>query len=94
MLSQKQNDDLTRIGPGTPMGALLRSYWIPLLYSHELAENDGAPVRVRLLGESLVAFRDTGGRVGLLDHNCPHRQASLFFGRNEDHGLRCLYHGW
>lgn len=94
MLSQKQNDDLTRVGPGTPMGALLRSYWIPLLYSHELAENDGAPVRVRLLGESLVAFRDTGGRVGLLDHNCPHRQASLFFGRNEDHGLRCLYHGW
>jgi nitrite reductase/ring-hydroxylating ferredoxin subunit len=94
MLSAKQNEELTRVGPGTPMGALLRAYWIPLLYSHELAHNDGAPVRVRLLGESLVAFRDTGGRIGLLDHNCPHRQASLFYGRNEDHGLRCLYHGW
>ena len=76
------------------MGALLRRYWIPLLYSHELAERDGPPRRIRLLGESLHAFRDTEGRVGLLDHRCPHRGASLFYGRNEDGGLRCVYHGW
>jgi phenylpropionate dioxygenase-like ring-hydroxylating dioxygenase large terminal subunit len=94
MLSKQQNEYLTNIGPGTPMGKLLRAYWIPLLYTPELAENDGAPVRIRLLGESLVAFRDSSGRVGLLDQQCPHRLASLFYGRNEDNGLRCLYHGW
>ena len=89
-----KNAYLTAVGPGTPMGRLIRSYWIPLLHSHELAEPDGAPVRIRLLGESLVAFRDTSGRVGLLDHHCPHRRASLFYGRNEQGGLRCAYHGW
>ena len=76
------------------MGNLLRQYWIPVLQSTDLPENDGPPLRVRLLGENLVAFRDTQGRIGLLDHLCPHRCASLFFGRNEENGLRCLYHGW
>jgi phenylpropionate dioxygenase-like ring-hydroxylating dioxygenase large terminal subunit len=75
------------------MGAVLRSYWLPVLYSHEL-EVDGAPQRVRLLGEDLVAFRDTDGQVGLVAENCPHRGASMFFGRNEESGLRCVYHGW
>ena len=94
MLSAAKNDYLTAVGPGTPMGALLRCYWIPLLYSHELPDPDGPPKRIRLLGESLIAFRDTQGLVGLLDHRCPHRGASLFYGRNEDGGLRCVYHGW
>ena len=85
---------LTNVHAGSPMGKLLRSYWIPLCYSDELAERDGPPVRVRLLGESLVAFRDSDGRIGLLDHHCPHRLASLFYGRNEEGGLRCVYHGW
>ena len=94
MLNADQNEFLTRVGPGTPMGAMLRAYWQPVLYSHELADPDGPPVRVRLLGESLVAFRNSDGRVGLLDHACPHRLASLFYGRTEDGGLRCAYHGW
>ena len=89
-----KNAYLTAVDHGSPMGALLRSYWIPLLYSHELAEPDGPPRRIRLLGESLVAFRDTDGGVGLFDQHCPHRRASLFFGRNEEGGLRCAYHGW
>ena len=76
------------------MGNLLRRYWIPALQSTDLPEPDGAPLRVRLLGENLVAFRSTDGQIGLLDHVCPHRCASLFFGRNEQNGLRCLYHGW
>jgi len=94
MLSREDNELLTHVGPGTPMGALMRRYWIPVLYADQLAEPDGAPVRVRLLGEDLVAFRDTDGRVGLLDERCPHRTASLYFGRNEECGLRCVYHGW
>src|SRR5579884_3960363 len=94
MLSQADNELLTRTGPGTPMGNLMRRYWIPTLFSHQLAEPDCPPVRVRLLGEDLVAFRDTEGRVGLLHQHCPHRGASLFFGRNEECGLRCVYHGW
>jgi phthalate 4,5-dioxygenase oxygenase subunit len=94
MLSKEDNEALTRVGPGTLMGSLLRQYWQPVLRSAELAERDGTPVRVRLLGEDLVAFRDTGGKVGLLPLHCPHRGASLFFGRNEEHGLRCIYHGW
>jgi len=89
-----KNAYLTTVDAGSPMGGLLRSYWIPLLYSHELPERDGPQRRIRLLGESLVAFRDTHGRVGLLDHHCPHRRASLFYGRNEQGGLRCAYHGW
>ena len=76
------------------MGNLMRQYWIPSLQSADLPEKDGAPLRVRLLGENLVAFRNTEGRVGLIDHVCPHRCASLFFARNEENGLRCLYHGW
>jgi nitrite reductase/ring-hydroxylating ferredoxin subunit len=76
------------------MGSLLRRYWQPLLLSSELPERDGPPVRVRLLGEDLVAFRDTAGRVGALGNHCPHRGTSLFFGRNEECGIRCVYHGW
>ncbi len=94
MLAREDNELLTRVGPGTPMGETMRRYWIPALLAWELPEPDGAPVRVRLLGEDLVAFRDTQGRVGLLDEYCPHRRASLFFGRNEECGLRCVYHGW
>jgi len=94
MLSREENDIVTRVGPGTPMGTTIRRYWVPALLSHELAEPDGPPVRVRLLGENLVAFRDTKGRIGLLDELCPHRRVSLYFGRNEECGLRCIYHGW
>ncbi len=94
MLSHEDNEKLTRVGSGTPMGALMRRYWTPALLSSEIAEPDGAPVRIRLLGESLVAFRDTAGRVGVLDEFCAHRRASLFLGRNEEGGLRCVYHGW
>ena len=94
MLSAEDNERLTRVGPGTPMGSLFRRYWIPALLSEEHAEPDGAPVRVRLLGEDLVAFRDTNGDVGLVDAFCPHRRAPMFFGRNEECGLRCVYHGW
>jgi phenylpropionate dioxygenase-like ring-hydroxylating dioxygenase large terminal subunit len=94
MLSHEENTLLTQVGPGTPMGDTLRRYWIPALLSRELAEPDGPPVRCQLLGESLIAFRDTEGRIGLLNEFCPHRRASLFFGRNEACGLRCVYHGW
>jgi phthalate 4,5-dioxygenase len=93
MLSTAENELLTRIGPGTPMGELLRQYWHPVLFTSEL-EADGSPRRVRLLGEDLIAFRDTSGRPGLMANNCPHRGASLFFGRNEEDGLRCVNHGW
>ena len=93
MLSVAENELLTRVGQGTPMGDLMRLYWIPFLFSWEL-ESDGSPERVRLLGEDLIAFRDSAGRVGLVGNNCPHRGASLFFGRNEESGLRCVYHGW
>ena len=94
MLSREDNELLCRVGPGTPMGALLRQYWIPTLLSSELPEPDGAPVRVRILGEDLIGFRATSGRVGLIQNHCPHRGTSLFFGRNEAEGLRCVYHGW
>ena len=94
MLSAEDNEILTRVGPGTPMGDLLRRYWIPACLSSEIAEPDGAPARVRLLCEDLVAFRDTNGAVGLIEERCPHRGASLFYGRNEECGLRCTYHGW
>src|SRR5947207_4664070 len=85
---------MCRVGPGTPMGEALRQYWHPVLLSGELPEPDCVPIRVRLLGEDLIAFRDSSGRVGMLANNCPHRGASLFFGRNEENGLRCVYHGW
>jgi phthalate 4,5-dioxygenase oxygenase subunit len=94
MLPKEENELLCRVGPGTPMGDLLRQYWIPGLPSAELPEPDCRPKRVRLLGENLVAFRDSQGQVGMLAENCPHRGASLFFGRNEEAGLRCVYHGW
>ena len=94
MLSKEDNEILTSVGAGTPMGELLRRYWMPACLSAELPDRDGPPVRVRLLGEGLVAFRDTEGKVGLIEEQCPHRGASLFFGRNEECGLRCVYHGW
>ncbi|MCH6546129.1 MAG: Rieske 2Fe-2S domain-containing protein [Deltaproteobacteria bacterium] len=94
MLSREDNERLTRTGRGTPMGDLMRRYWIPAMLTWELPEPDCPPIRVRLLGEDLVAFRDTNGVVGVLDNHCPHRRASLFFGRNEECGLRCVYHGW
>jgi len=94
MLTREENDLLTRTGAGTPMGLLMRRYWIPALFAYQLPGPDCPPLRVRLLGEDLVAFRDSTGRVGLLDAHCPHRGASLFFGRNEECGLRCVYHGW
>jgi phthalate 4,5-dioxygenase oxygenase subunit len=93
-VTPQENALLTRVGPGTPMGALLRRYWLPVLESDELGPADGPPRRVRLLGEDLVAFRDTAGRPALLAEACPHRRASLFFGRSEEGGLRCVYHGW
>jgi phthalate 4,5-dioxygenase len=94
MLSREENELLTRVGPGTPMGNLIRCFWQPFALSTELPHPDSDPIRVKLLGEELVAFRDTNGSVGLLAQNCPHRGASLFFGRNEEAGLRCVYHGW
>ena len=94
MLSREDNELLTRIEPGTPMGSLFRRYWIPALLAEEIPTPDCAPVRVRLLGEELVAFRASDGKIGLLGEHCAHRGTSLFFGRNEDCGLRCIYHGW
>jgi phthalate 4,5-dioxygenase oxygenase subunit len=94
MLNQQDNELLTKIGPGTPMGNLMRQFWLPIGLSSELPEPDCAPVRIMILSEELVAFRDTDGKVGLIDNFCPHRRASLFFGRNEECGLRCVYHGW
>src|SRR5215467_4640714 len=93
MLSQQENEMLTRVGRGTPMGELMRRYWIPAAYSHQIAKPDGPPIRVRLMGENLVLFRDTENRIGLIDERCPHRTASMFYGRNEESGLRCVYHG-
>src|SRR5690349_4690424 len=93
-IKREENELLTRVGPGTAMGELMRSYWLPLMESSELGPPDGPPQRIRLLGEDLVAFRDTTGRAGLLAEACPHRGTSLFFGRNEQSGLRCAYHGW
>jgi phthalate 4,5-dioxygenase len=94
MITREENEFLTRIGQGTPMGELLRRYWMPAALSSELAESDCPPIRVGLLGEKLVAFRDSRGSIGLLNEFCAHRRASLFLGRNEEGGLRCAYHGW
>ncbi len=94
MLSPEENKLLTQTNSGTPMGALMRRYWIPALLSEEIPTPDGPPVRVRMLGEELVAFRDSSGRIGLLAERCAHRGTSLFYGRNEECGLRCIYHGW
>lgn len=93
MLKREDNELLTRTGPGTPTGDMFRRYWIPALLSNEI-DRDGKPRRVRLLGEDLVAFRDSNGKVGLVDESCPHRGTSLYFGINEGCGLRCMYHGW
>ena len=94
MLTAADNDLLCRVEGGAPMGALMRQHWLPACMSEEVATPDGAPVRIALLGEALVAFRDTDGRLGVVDEHCPHRRASLALGRNEESGLRCLYHGW
>jgi phthalate 4,5-dioxygenase len=94
MLSHEENELLTRTSAGTPMGELFRRFWIPAMLPSELPHADSDPVRLRLLGEDLIAFRDSNGNVGVLANNCPHRGASLFFGRNEESGLRCVYHGW
>ena len=94
MLSHEDNELLCRVGPGTPMGELFRQYWLPAMQSTELPEPDCDQVRVKLLGEELIGFRDTEGKVGLIQNACPHRGASLFYSRNENGGIRCIYHGW
>jgi phenylpropionate dioxygenase-like ring-hydroxylating dioxygenase large terminal subunit len=93
MTTAAESKELTRVGPGTVMGELMRQYWIPAAMSSELVA-DGPPLRLMLLGEKLIGFRDSAGRVGVMDHRCPHRCASLFLARNEGNGLRCVYHGW
>ncbi len=93
-MNPADNQLLCRVEGETPMGGLMRSYWLPVCMAEEVAETDGAPVRARLLGVDLVVFRDSQGRIGVLDEHCPHRGASLALGRNEECGLRCLYHGW
>ena len=94
MLTKEENELITGTRQGTPMGEFWRRFWIPFALATELPERDGAPIRVTLLSESLIAFRTTSGKVGLVGNHCPHRGASLFFGRNEEEGLRCVYHGW
>jgi len=94
MLTQEENELLCRVEGNAPMGQLMRRHWLPACLSEEVAQPDGTPVRIRALGEDLVAFRDTNGKLGVLDEHCPHRRASLALGRNEECGLRCLYHGW
>ena len=94
MLSQEENELLCRVGPGTPMGELMRQYWVPALPAAEFPSPDSPPKRMKLLGENLVMFRDSNGNGGCFKESCPHRGASMFFGRNEEGGLRCVYHGW
>jgi phenylpropionate dioxygenase-like ring-hydroxylating dioxygenase large terminal subunit len=94
MLSVQDNEIMCRVGPGTHMGDMMREYWMPAVRSDELPSPDCPPVRIRLWGEDLIAFRDSAGRTGLFNNACPHRGASLFFGRNEEEGLRCVYHCW
>jgi len=94
MLSAEDNEMLCRVEGDAPMGQLMRRHWLPVCMAEEIPEADGAPVRAKLLGESLVVFRDSDGRPGVLGEHCPHRGPSLFYGRNEEGGLRCLYHGW
>jgi phthalate 4,5-dioxygenase len=93
-MNKEMAETLVRVGPGTPMGTLLRRYWVPVLLQNEIAQRDCAPVRVKILGEKLLAFRDSEGRPGLVGEFCAHRGASLFLGRNEEGGIRCSYHGW
>ncbi len=94
MLTAADNILLTRTGPATPMGDYFRRFWLPVALSSEIAEPDSPPIRVKVMGEELLAFRDSAGRVGLIEPRCAHRGADLFFGRNEDCGIRCVYHGW
>ena len=94
MITHEENELLCRVDNGAPMGQLMRRHWVPICLSEEVGESDGTPVKARILGEDLVVFRDSEGRVGVMDEHCPHRGASLVYGRNEDGGLRCLYHGW
>src|SRR6476661_3895155 len=94
MLAKSDNELLTKVGPGTPMGEAFRRFWLPVMLPDELPSPDCAPVRLRVLGEDLIAFKDTAGTVAFVAQACPHRGASLFFGRNEEQGLRCVYHGW
>ncbi|HWD15792.1 MAG TPA: Rieske 2Fe-2S domain-containing protein, partial [Casimicrobiaceae bacterium] len=94
MLNADENDLLCRVEGDAPMGRLMRAHWLPICMSEEVADADGTPVRARLLGQDLVVFRDSDGRLGILGEHCPHRRASLALGRNEESGLRCLYHGW
>src|SRR3954471_17719051 len=94
MLSAADNELLTRTGPGTAMGDLFRRFWVPVLLAREIPDADGPPARVTVMGEDLVAFRDTQNRIGLVEARCPHRGANLFLGRNEECGIRCVYHGW
>jgi phthalate 4,5-dioxygenase oxygenase subunit len=94
MLTREENELLCRVEGDAPMGQLMRRHWQPVCLAEEVSEPDGSPVRARMFGEPLVVFRDSDGRVGVMDEFCPHRRASLFFGRNEECGLRCLYHGW
>ena len=93
-MTPEQNDVLCRVEGDAPMGKLMRQHWLPACMIEEVSEPDGTPLRVRLLGENMVLFRDSRGRVGALQEACPHRGASLLYGRNEECGLRCLYHGW
>ena len=93
MLSKEENELLTRVGPSTPAGEMLRRYWWPVGFS-ALVKEKSSPTKIRLLGEDFVLFRDGGGRLGLVDLHCSHRGTSLEFGRVEDQGLRCCYHGW
>ncbi|MBF8254719.1 MAG: (2Fe-2S)-binding protein [Deltaproteobacteria bacterium] len=94
MLTRAENKLVTEVGPETPLGEVMRRYWLPACLSEEIPKPDCPPIRVKLLGEELVAFRDSNGNIGLLEEYCPHRLASMFLGRNEENGLRCVYHGW
>src|SRR6266545_2805871 len=94
MLAKEDNDLITDTNPDTPMGEVFRRFWLPVALADELPSPDSVPLRVKVMNEDLIAFRDTNGNVGLIDANCPHRGAPLFFGRNEEAGLRCVYHGW
>lgn len=94
MLSAEDNDLLTRVTGNAPMGQMMRRYWVPACLAEEVAEPGGAPVRTQIFGDRLVVFRDSEGRLGVVDERCPHRLASLALGRNEEGGLRCIYHGW
>src|SRR5688572_6796016 len=94
MMTAEENDLLCRVEGDAPMGQIMRRHWMPACLIEEVAEPDGKPLKVRLLGEDLVVFRDSDGRLGVIDEYCPHRRVSLAYGRNEECGLRCLYHGW